>query len=92
MLRPSGRKDTTTVFMYVINEHDDKLMQVATKEHGGMEAQKRLMAEYFNDAGWESPRVISEMLATKDFYYDFVGQVKMDKWSKGRVVLLGDAG
>jgi 2-polyprenyl-6-methoxyphenol hydroxylase-like FAD-dependent oxidoreductase len=32
------------------------------------------------------------MYATDDFYYDLVAQVKMDKWSKGRVVLLGDAG
>jgi hypothetical protein len=30
--------------------------------------------------------------ATDDFYYDMLAQVKMDKWSKGRVVLLGDAG
>lgn len=32
------------------------------------------------------------MKATNDFYYDTVPQVKMDSWSKGRIVLLGDAG
>lgn len=31
------------------------------------------------------------MKATDDFYYDAVSQVKMDNWSKGRVVLLGGA-
>lgn len=92
MLRPDERKDRTTVFMYVINEKDDRLMQVATKAKSGTEPQKALMKEHFSDAGWESPRIIREMMATDDFYYDLVGQVKMDKWSKGRVVLLGDAG
>jgi 2-polyprenyl-6-methoxyphenol hydroxylase-like FAD-dependent oxidoreductase len=32
------------------------------------------------------------MNAADDFYYDAIAQVKMDSWSKGRVVLLGDAG
>ena len=27
-----------------------------------------------------------------DIYYDMIAQLKMDTWSKGRVVLLGDAG
>jgi len=62
------------------------------KANSGTEPQKALMKEHFSDAGWESPRIIREMMATDDFYYDLVGQVKMDKWSKGRVVLLGDAG
>jgi 2-polyprenyl-6-methoxyphenol hydroxylase-like FAD-dependent oxidoreductase len=26
-----------------------------------------------------------------DFYFDVTAQVKLDEWSKGRVVLLGDA-
>lgn len=92
MLRPDETKDRSTVFMYVVNEGDERLVRVARREGGGVEAQKRLMEEYFCDAGWECPRIIREMMATEDFYYDLVGQVKMDKWSKGRVVLLGDAG
>jgi len=50
------------------------------------------MREHFEDVGWESKRVIREMMATDDFYYDAVAQVKMETWSKGRVVLVGDAG
>ena len=92
MLRPDEAKDRTTVFMYVVNEGDERLVRAAGREGGGVEAQKRLMEEYFCDAGWECPRIVKEMMATKDFYYDLVGQVKMDRWSKGRVVLLGDAG
>ncbi|CAK3899052.1 oxidoreductase [Lecanosticta acicola] len=92
MLRPDLQRHRTTLFMYVINEKDQRLVDVAGKGHEEVDAQKELMAEYFQDAGWECDRIIREMRATKDFYYDMVGQVKMEKWVKGRVVLVGDAG
>lgn len=91
MIRPDEQRDKTTVFMHVINERDKRLPSLAGKRDA-VQAQKDIMAEYFHDAGWESERIIKEMMATKDFYYDMVGQVRMDKWSKGRVVLVGDAG
>jgi 2-polyprenyl-6-methoxyphenol hydroxylase-like FAD-dependent oxidoreductase len=92
MARPSDQKDKTTILMSVVNEEDERFVQVASKGREDVGAQKRLMAEYFEDAGWESHRIIQGMMETTDFYYDLVAQVKMDKWSKGRVVLLGDAG
>ncbi|KAL4738127.1 hypothetical protein BDV11DRAFT_190214 [Aspergillus similis] len=92
MLRPDSLGVRSTIFMYVVNEKDNRFEQVTTKEGGGIEAQKALLEEYFKDAGWECDRIIREMKATDDFYYDAVSQVKMDSWTKGRVVLLGDAG
>ncbi|KAL2850171.1 hypothetical protein BJY01DRAFT_261829 [Aspergillus pseudoustus] len=92
MLRPDSQGVRSTIFMYVVNEKDDRFAKVASKEGGGVEAQKALLEEYFTDAGWECNRIIREMKATDDFYYDAVSQVKMDSWTKGRVVLLGDAG
>ncbi|UQA60564.1 FAD-dependent monooxygenase [Polyangium aurulentum] len=53
--------------------------------------QKALLKEKFADAGWETPRVLAGLDAAKDFYFEAVGQVKMRRWSKGRVALLGDA-
>ena len=32
------------------------------------------------------------MPESDDFYFDAITQVKMNSWSKGRIVLLGDAG
>ncbi|KAJ5153197.1 uncharacterized protein N7482_009675 [Penicillium canariense] len=92
MLRPDSLGVRSTIFMYVVNEKDPRFVEVATKGNGGVEAQKALLDEYFKDAGWECDRIIREMKATDDFYYDAVSQVKMDSWTKGRVVLLGDAG
>ena len=92
MVRPSDVSDRSTVFMSVINEKDERLRVVATSGHQDVEKQKELLREYFYDAGWESKRIVKEMEAADDFYYAMVAQVKMDKWSTGRVVLLGDAG
>ncbi len=53
--------------------------------------QKALLRERFSDAGWEAPRVLAAMDNTDDFYFDVLRQVRMSRWSKGRVVLTGDA-
>lgn len=55
-------------------------------------AQKQIMADYFADAGWELPRMIRHMWTAADFHFDSMSQIRMDRWSAGRVVLLGDAG
>jgi 2-polyprenyl-6-methoxyphenol hydroxylase-like FAD-dependent oxidoreductase len=55
-------------------------------------AQKRLVAERFADAGWETPRLLKSMGDAPDFHFDAMAQVHMDAWSRGRVTLLGDAG
>ncbi|KAF9872046.1 pyridine nucleotide-disulfide oxidoreductase [Colletotrichum karsti] len=92
MIRPSGLKDRTTVFMAVVNGQDERLRAVAERKGGSTAAQKAILKEYFQGLGWETDRIIKEMMATEDFYYDTISQIKMGKWSKGRVVLLGDAG
>jgi len=76
----------------VINDKDVRLRELAAMGPRAMDGQKAILKEYFRDLGWEAPRVLKEMDASTDFYYDMVAQVKMDKWSKGRVVLMGDAG
>lgn len=53
--------------------------------------QKSLLSERFADAGWETPRVLAGMQSADDFYFEKIGQVKLDRWSKGRIVLTGDA-
>ena len=53
--------------------------------------QKRFLRERFADAGWQSDRVLAGMETTDDFYFDVLRQVRMPRWSKGHVVLTGDA-
>jgi 2-polyprenyl-6-methoxyphenol hydroxylase-like FAD-dependent oxidoreductase len=54
--------------------------------------QQRVVAEQFAGEGWEIPRLLTEMRASEDFWFDVNAQVVMDTWASGRVVLLGDAG
>ncbi len=53
--------------------------------------QKQILRERFQNEGWESPRLLECMESAPDFYFDSVSQVKMDRWSSRRCVLLGDA-
>ncbi|KQT58055.1 FAD-binding monooxygenase [Methylobacterium sp. Leaf456] len=53
--------------------------------------QKAFLRERFADAGWETPRILAALEQTDDFYFDVLRQVRMPRWSNGRVVLTGDA-
>jgi 2-polyprenyl-6-methoxyphenol hydroxylase-like FAD-dependent oxidoreductase len=53
---------------------------------------KQLLAEVFAGDGWEVPRLLEKMHTAPDLYFDAVSQIRMERWSHGRVVLLGDAG
>lgn len=53
--------------------------------------QQRFWGDRFRDAGWQSQRFIDGMATAPFFYSQEVLQVRIDSWSKGRVVLLGDA-
>ncbi|MGV9725041.1 FAD-dependent monooxygenase [Nocardia beijingensis] len=54
-------------------------------------AQKRLLRERMAGMGWLTSRILAHLDDTPDFYLDQVAQVVMDRWSHGRVGLLGDA-
>lgn len=53
--------------------------------------QKSLLKEKFDGIGWETPRILAALDDTPDLYFDQISQVKMDRWSKGRIALVGDA-
>ena len=56
-----------------------------------VDAQKGLLRERMAGFGWQTPRILAHLDETPDFYLDQVAQVVMDRWSSGRVGLLGDA-
>ncbi|MEV0144716.1 MULTISPECIES: FAD-dependent monooxygenase [unclassified Nonomuraea] len=61
-------------------------------DHRDVEAQKRLVEEHCSALRWETPRLMKAMWEADDFYFDAMAQIHMDRWSTGRVTLLGDAG
>ncbi|MDM4138975.1 MULTISPECIES: FAD-binding protein [Mycobacterium] len=42
--------------------------------------------------GWVRPQLLEYMRGGPDFYFDEMSQIKMDRWARGRVALVGDAG
>ncbi|WP_374628557.1 FAD-dependent monooxygenase [Frankia sp. AgPm24] len=54
-------------------------------------AQKVLLRARMAGLGWLTPDILAHLDDTPDFYLDQVAQVVMDRWSSGRVGLLGDA-
>jgi 2-polyprenyl-6-methoxyphenol hydroxylase-like FAD-dependent oxidoreductase len=60
-------------------------------EHLPPAEQQALLQQRFADAGWQAPRILAGLATAPDFYFDFVSQVKVASWTKGRVVLTGDA-
>ncbi|MFJ6075272.1 FAD-dependent monooxygenase [Streptomyces sp. NPDC093065] len=58
---------------------------------GNARAQRELVAEVFAGAGWEVPGILAALRDADDVFFDAVGQIRMPRWSDGRVALLGDA-
>jgi 2-polyprenyl-6-methoxyphenol hydroxylase-like FAD-dependent oxidoreductase len=54
--------------------------------------QQAIVARAFDGVGWHVPALLGQMAAADDFYFDSVSQVRLDRWSAGRVALIGDAG
>jgi 2-polyprenyl-6-methoxyphenol hydroxylase-like FAD-dependent oxidoreductase len=54
--------------------------------------QQEIVARAFDGVGWQVPALLGQMAAADDFYFDSVSQVRLDRWSAGRVALIGDAG
>ncbi|MEV4399551.1 FAD-dependent monooxygenase [Nonomuraea sp. NPDC049607] len=65
--------------------------QPLSYDHRDVGRQKDLLAEAMTGVEWEVPALLGAVREADDFSFDSVSQVHMDQWSKGRVVLLGDA-
>jgi 2-polyprenyl-6-methoxyphenol hydroxylase-like FAD-dependent oxidoreductase len=59
---------------------------------GTVTQQQELLTERFTGVGWKAPFLLQAMRDAPDFAFDTMGQIHLDTWSDGRVVLLGDAG
>jgi hypothetical protein len=47
--------------------------------------------KYFENAGWQSKRILQGMDHADDFYMIRAAQVKLLRWTNGRALVLGDA-
>ncbi|MFG2071350.1 FAD-dependent monooxygenase [Nonomuraea maritima] len=53
--------------------------------------QKDILARAYAGMGWRTPEIMKAVRRSGDVYLDSLSQVRIDRYSSGRVVLLGDA-
>ncbi|RXH07538.1 FAD-binding domain [Bradyrhizobium guangzhouense] len=53
--------------------------------------QKATLREIYRDARWEWPNLRQALECCDDLYFDRISQIKMDRWARGRIALIGDA-
>ncbi|KAI1172616.1 hypothetical protein F4777DRAFT_496822 [Nemania sp. FL0916] len=58
---------------------------------GDVKAEKAVMTEIMRGAGWITDDVLKAMNTENDFYLERMSLVKLDRWFRGRVALVGDA-
>lgn len=76
--------------VYLCCNNDAGKLEHAKK--GDVRAEKEALTEIFdNEIGWETDSILQDMQGAADFYCERLAMVQMDSWSKGRVVLVGDA-
>ncbi|MEO6878140.1 MAG: FAD-dependent monooxygenase, partial [Gemmatimonadaceae bacterium] len=74
-------RNDSTIFLFIF--HDKYLI--------GGEEPKAVLHRVFAGAGWEWPQIEAEIDRAPEIYFDTVSQIRMDRWTKGRVALVGDA-
>jgi 2-polyprenyl-6-methoxyphenol hydroxylase-like FAD-dependent oxidoreductase len=56
------------------------------------DAQRALLTRAFTTGvGWKAPMLVEAMRTAPDFAFTAVAQVRLPRWSRGRVALIGDA-
>lgn len=74
-------RDDRTLFLFIFR---DELM-------GGETEPKAILRRVFAGSAWEWPEIEAEIERSDNIYFDSVSQIRMDRWTKGRVALVGDA-
>lgn len=75
-----------TLFLIISAEN---LAGIAEAHHDA--AQRRYLHRRLFGLGWECPRILEALDRCNNLYFDAVNQIHMNRWTKGRVALVGDA-
>ncbi len=79
-------RDDRTLFLFVFL---DKFMPEG-EPHNDQD-RRQILQQVFDHAGWEWREILDAVHEAENIYFDRVSQIRMDHWSQGRTVLLGDA-
>jgi len=96
MMIRNDNPETTQAYLSIspTDDQTEKLL-VDAEISRDVKRQKQVWSELFRDAGWQADRFVDalqEAGVSDDFYSVNIGQIRMKKCYKNRVVLIGDAG
>jgi 2-polyprenyl-6-methoxyphenol hydroxylase-like FAD-dependent oxidoreductase len=77
-------RDDRSLFLFVFADERPTLP-------AGLAAQKACLREKFEDSGWECAQILDALDDSEQLYIDTVSQIRMPRWTRGRVGLIGDA-
>jgi len=79
-------RDDKTLFLFVFRDE-----YLSTASPSTEQERKSVLTDVFADVGWECPRILAGMASVSDIHFDRVSQIRLDRWTKGRTALVGDA-
>jgi 2-polyprenyl-6-methoxyphenol hydroxylase-like FAD-dependent oxidoreductase len=85
VFRFSMREDKT-LFLFVFRDE-----YLPGESPANDEERKSVLTHVFADVGWECPQILAAMASVGNIYFDRVSQIRLDRWTKGRTALVGDA-
>jgi 2-polyprenyl-6-methoxyphenol hydroxylase-like FAD-dependent oxidoreductase len=85
MLARVALRDDRTLFLFVF------AAAAAWPAPRDLTRQKAMLRNLYRAGAWETRRVLGELDSAQDLYFDRVSQIRMERWSKDRVALVGDA-
>ncbi|RUZ19781.1 FAD-binding domain [Mesorhizobium sp. M7A.F.Ca.US.003.02.2.1] len=77
-------RDNRTLFLFVFAAGNDPVPAT-------LEMQKAVLRKIYGGGGWECPSILNALDGIDDLYFDSVSQIRMNRWSQGRIALTGDA-
>jgi 2-polyprenyl-6-methoxyphenol hydroxylase-like FAD-dependent oxidoreductase len=75
-----------TMFLFVVADRDSSVF--APRDVAGYKAYLR---SHFGALDWECSPILDAMQDRPEIYFDRVSQIRLPRWSRGRIGLLGDA-
>jgi 2-polyprenyl-6-methoxyphenol hydroxylase-like FAD-dependent oxidoreductase len=77
-------RDDRTMFLFIFADPDPAIP-------GDVAGQHALLRKRFSASGWECPSILAALEDSEGLYMDRVSQIRMERWTRGRVALAGDA-
>ncbi len=78
-------RDDFTSFLFVFRE------ELLSAQPASLAERREALQRVFRDMEWEVPQILARLDEVDEIYFDCVSQIRMERWSKERVVLIGDA-